>query len=193
MKLISQIWELHTEIQVGHNPDFFQRNIFDLCIYIYLGYDKPNSTANASPESRVWLPTLKRFFRSRTNENVFLALLNMERDAVHLYGSFEEIWLTYTFVDETTLKLEWLGLNKTPTRLGEASMIKFLLPMEPACSLIQYDTKVDVQQAAGKTSYYQRGVDAFSCQTSLSAKCFITLYVKSYDTPLGRLKIARIF
>jgi hypothetical protein len=64
-------------------------------------------------------------------------------------------------------------------------MIKFLLPMEPSCSLIQYDTKVDVQQAAARSSYYQRGVEAFSCQTSLSAKCFANIYVKSLDAPIG--------
>ncbi|CAF5025348.1 unnamed protein product, partial [Rotaria sp. Silwood1] len=90
------------------------------------GYDKPNATVNANPASRVWLPTLKSFYRSRNNENVFLALLNIDTDAINLYGAFNEIWLSYTFLDETTLILEWLGLNKTATRLAEASMIKFL-------------------------------------------------------------------
>ena len=150
-----------------------------------LGYDKPNSTVNAHPDSRVWLPSLKRFLRSRNNDNVFLAMLNLDANAVNLYGGFREIWLLYTFVDESTFVLEWIGLNKTATRLAEASMIKFLLPNEPSCSLILYDTKVDVQQAATRTSYYQRGVDAFSCQASLSAKCFANINVKSYDTPLG--------
>ncbi|CAF4422344.1 unnamed protein product, partial [Adineta steineri] len=102
-----------------------------------------------------------------------------------LYGGFGEIWLTYKFLDETSLQLEWMGLNKTATRLAEASMIKFLLPMQPSCSLIQYDTKVDVQQATNKSSYFQRGVDTFSCQTSLSSKCFVTLNVKSYDAPIA--------
>jgi hypothetical protein len=151
----------------------------------YLGYDKPNSTVNAHPDSRVWLPSLKRFLRSRNNDNVFLALLNLDPNAVNLYGGFHEIWLLYTFVDESTFVLEWIGLNKTATRLAEASMIKFLLPNEPSCSLISYDTKVDVQQAATRTSYFQRGVDAFSCQTSLPAKCFANINVKSYDAPLG--------
>ncbi|CAF2639840.1 unnamed protein product [Rotaria sp. Silwood2] len=149
------------------------------------GYDKPNSTVNANPVSRVWLPTLKNLYQSRNNENIFLALLNIDADAINLYGAFNEIWLTYTFLDEKTLILEWLGLNKTATRLAEASMIKFLLPMQPSCSLIQYNTKVDVQQAATGSSYYQRGVDAFSCQTSLSSKCFVTIYVKSFDTPIA--------
>jgi hypothetical protein len=104
---------------------------------------------------------------------------------VNLYGGFQEIWVMYTFIDESTFILEWIGLNKTATRLAEASMIKFLLPMQPSCSLILYDTKVDVQQAAGKTSFFQRGVDSFSCQTSLSPKCFATINVKSYDAPVG--------
>jgi hypothetical protein len=93
--------------------------------------------------------------------------------------------VTYTFIDESTFVLEWIGLNKTATRLSEASMIKFLLPMQPSCSLMLYDTEVDVQQAAGKTSYFQRGVDSFSCQTTLSSQCFATINVKSYDAPLG--------
>ena len=151
----------------------------------YLGYDKPNSTVNAQPDSRVWSPILKRFLRSRTDENVFLAMITLQTNAVNLYGGFQEMWLMYTFVDETTFVLEWIGLNKTATRLAEASMIKFLLPMQPSCSLILYDTKVDVQQAATRSSYFQRGVDAFSCQTSLSSKCFATINVKSYDAPLG--------
>ncbi|CAF1390463.1 unnamed protein product [Adineta steineri] len=149
------------------------------------GYDKPNSTVNANPASQVWLPSLKKFYRSRTDDNTFLALLNLDTTTTDLYGGFGEIWLTYKFLDETSLQLEWMGLNKTATRLAEASMIKFLLPMQPSCSLIQYDTKVDVQQAANKSSYFQRGVDTFSCQTSLSSKCFVTLNVKSYDAPIA--------
>jgi hypothetical protein len=91
----------------------------------------------------------------------------------------------YTFIDETSFTLEWIGLDKTPTRLAEASMLKFLLTEDPACSLSQYGTKVDIQQAATKSSYFQRGAESFSCQTILSAKCFATLNVKAYDTPLG--------
>ena len=156
------------------------------------GYDKPNSTINAQPESRIWLPSLKRLYQARTNENEFLAVLDLPPDAVSLYGGFAEIWLFYRFLDESSLLLEWIGLNKTATRLAEASMIKFTLPMDPSCSLNQYDARVDVQQTATKSSYYQRGVDSFSCQTTLSAKCFITLNVKSYDTPLGKFKEIKI-
>lgn len=152
------------------------------------GYDKPNSTANAEPQSRVWLPALKRLYQSRLNENEFLAVIDLPPDAVSLYGGFAEIWLLYKFLDETSVLFEWTGLNKTATRLAEASMIKFTLPMEPSCSLNQYDARVDVQQTATKSSFYQRGVDSFSCQTTLSAKCFITLNVKSYDTPLGKFE-----
>ena len=140
---------------------------------------------NAQPESRIWLPTLDRLYQSRTNENAFLALLTLPTDAVTLYGGFSEIWLLYTFIDETQFTLEWIGLNKTATRLAEASMLKFLLPEDPSCSLTQFDTKVDVQQTATKSSYFQRGADSFSCQTTLSAKCFVTLNVKTYDAPVG--------
>jgi hypothetical protein len=166
------------------NPGKNKNNLSNILI-LSLGYDKPNSTINAHPVSRVWLPSLTRFFQSQNNENIFLALLNLPADAINLYGSFREIWLLYTFLNETTLSLEWIGLNKTATRLAEASMIKFLLPNEPSCSLIQYDTKVDVQQAAKNSSYFQRGVDAFSCETNLSPQCKANIYVKSYDAPLG--------
>ena len=134
------------------------------------------------------MPTLQRLYQSRDDENLFLVLLNLPVDAVNLYGGFSEVWLVYKFLDETSLMLEWIGLNKTATRLAEASMLKFLLPMQPSCSLIQYDTKVDVQQAAVRSSYFQRGVDSFTCETTLSEKCFVTLNVKSYDTPLGQSK-----
>ena len=149
------------------------------------GYEKPNATINAEPQSRVWLPRLEKLFRSRTNENIFLAFLTLPTDAINFYGGFHEMWLLYTFIDETSFALEWIGLNKTATRLAEASMLKFLLPQQPSCSLIQFDTEIDVQQAATKSSYYQRGADAFSCQTTLSTNCYVTLNVKSYDTPLG--------
>ena len=129
---------------------------------------------------------MNKLYRSRQSDNIFLAQLTLDNDTVNIYGGFGEIWLSYNFLDGTTLLLEWLGLNKTPTRLAEASMIKFSLPMQPSCSLIQYDTKVDVQQAATKSSYYQRGVQAFSCETSLSAKCFATVNVKSLDAPIGQ-------
>ena len=75
--------------------------------------------------------------QSRNNENVFLALLTLPSGAVSLYGGFSEIWLLYTFHNESTLSLEWIGLNKTATRLAEASMIKFLLPNQPSCPMIQ--------------------------------------------------------
>ncbi len=124
-------------------------------------------------------------FQARTNENIFLALLNLPIQTLTSYGGFHEIWLSYTFLNETSLIFEWIGLNKTATRLAEASMIKFLLPMNPSCSLSQYDTNIDVQQVAIKSSFFQRGTDSFSCQTILSSKCNVTLNVKSYDTPLG--------
>ena len=98
-------------------------------------------------------PLLKQFYQSRTNENIFLALLNLPSETIDSYGGFNEIWLLYKFLDETTLFFEWIGLNKTATRLAEASMIKFLLPMNPSCTLNQYDTKIDVQQTAIKSSY----------------------------------------
>ena len=150
------------------------------------GYDKPNSTLNAHPDSRAWLPTLKNFYRSRQNENIFLAQLALDDEVVNMYGGFNEIWLTYTFVNETNFQVEWLGLNKTATRLAEASMIKFLLPFEPSCSLIQYETQVDVQQVATRSSYYQRGVQAFTCKTKLSDACYSTINVASMDAPIGQ-------
>ncbi|CAF1051516.1 unnamed protein product [Rotaria sordida] len=174
--------QLASYIYITYNETDFTQLINT---YGNAGYDKPNSTVNANPDSRVWLPTLKKFFQSQNDENVFLALLNIDTDAIKLYGGFNEIWLKYTFINEKTLILEWLGLNKTATRLAEASMIKFLLPMQPSCSLIQYDTKVNVQQAAINSSYFQRGVDAFSCRTNLSSKCFVTIDVKSFDAPIA--------
>lgn len=160
---------------------------------LLLGYGKPNSTINAHPESRIWLPKLSRLFQSRTNENVFLALLNLPPDSINLYGGFNEIWLSYTFLNETSLIVEWIGLNKTATRLAEASMMQFLLPNNPSCFLYQYDTFIDVQQPAIRSSFFQRGTEAFLCQSSLSSKCNVTLYVKSYDAPLGSFQIFLFF
>ena len=68
-------------------------------------------------------------------------------------------------------------------------MIQFLLPNNPSCFLNQYDTLIDVQQAAIRSSFFQRGTEAFFCRTSLSTKCNVTLNVKSYDAPLGSFEV----
>ncbi|CAF1185199.1 unnamed protein product, partial [Didymodactylos carnosus] len=196
--------EEHGSIKRFYRDDtiYWTTDKYQLASYVYITYNqtdfdhlsqtygnpgisKPNSTLNAQPQSAVWLPQIQKFYRSRINENQFLVQMLLDNTTTVNYGGFGEIWLNYTFLDETTLFLEWLGLNKTSTRLGEASMIKFMLPMSPTCSLILYDNEIDVQKAAKNSSYYQRGVQAFSCKSSISDNCYVTVKVTTLDAPIA--------
>ncbi|CAF0913290.1 unnamed protein product [Didymodactylos carnosus] len=191
-------YQLASYVYITYNQTDFDHLSHTYGIPAFPGISKPNSTVNAHPQSAVWLTQVQKFYRSKLDENQFLTQMLLDQETTVNYGGFGEIWLNYTFLDETTLLLEWLGLNKTSTRLGEASMIKFMLPMSPTCTLILYDNEIDVQKPAKNSSFYQRGVHAFkdidesiifsvhfSCKTSISDDCYVTLKVTTLDAPIA--------
>ena len=50
----------------------------------------------------------------------------MPSDAVHKYGAaFSTAWLNVTVTNESSLALELVTLDKTPTMVGESSMLTF--------------------------------------------------------------------
>lgn len=90
------------------------------------GIGKPNSTS-ANPMSKSWYTKPFGFFYC--HPATFIVAMEMHDDAVHsYYGAPSQIWMNYTFVNYDSLIMELILLNKTPTRLGEATMLNFHLP-----------------------------------------------------------------
>ena len=96
------------------------------------GYDKPNSTMNANPESRVWPVKLTKIFQSTMDPNIFIVQLTMADDNSHIvYGAPSEIWITIQLIKEKgptpviTLHYDMVIVGKNPTRLPEAMMFSF--------------------------------------------------------------------
>ena len=90
------------------------------------GFDKPNCT-NADPVSKVWNTKPTGFFYC--HPATFIVSMEMQDPTSHsYYGAPSQIWMNYTFVNYNSLIMELQLLNKTPTRLGEATMLNFYLP-----------------------------------------------------------------
>jgi len=90
------------------------------------GFDKPNST-NANPMSKMWYTKPFGFFYC--HPATFIVAMELEDDTSHsYYGAPSQIWMNYTFVNYNSLIMELQLLSKTPTRLGEATMLNFYLP-----------------------------------------------------------------
>ena len=104
-------------------------------IYSYFGnagYDKPNVTDNAHPESKTWLPKLIQLYRSTTNPNTFLIHLRLANlTASSYYGAPAEVWVSVTislvssFPYSLSIDYELNLLAKMATRLPEATMFSF--------------------------------------------------------------------
>ena len=99
------------------------------------GFDKPNST-NADPLSKVWNTKPSGFFYC--HPATFIVAMEMQDPTSHsYYGAPSQIWMNYTFVNYDSLIMELQLLNKTSTRLGEATMLNFYLPAP-----VNYDVTV---------------------------------------------------
>ena len=130
-----------------NETDFaFMASLYDY--YGNAGYDKPNSTASASPETKVWSVKLLALYQSKSNPNTFLTHLTMDDPKSHsYYGAPTELWITINLkldmyfetglkkkltrqlheFSPPVLKLDFdlVWINKTATRLPEASMFSF--------------------------------------------------------------------
>ena len=93
------------------------------------GFDKPNVTQNANPNSSIWQTSLRGLYRSKNNQNEFLLNLCFKDSLAHeYYGAPQEMWLSINFSasDTVVLEIDLLMVNKTATRLPEALMFEFL-------------------------------------------------------------------
>ena len=92
------------------------------------GYDKPNSTVNADPSSNVYQPKLQALYRSAQNTGDFIAKITFNPFAHSYYGAPAEVWMHYVFnsTSDLSINLEIIIVNKTSTRLAEATMLSFI-------------------------------------------------------------------
>ena len=162
------------------------RNQYDY--YGNAGYDKPNSTANAHPVSKTWLPTKVEFGQSKFNKYNILAMLAFDSISHIDYGSPEMILLNYSFTstNASQFTVDVIWFNKTATRLGEATMFSFYPAAtkgDPNCFVYQFDQLVPVADSVTNGSIYQRGGDGFGCNFT-STQCTAWMSVESLDVPL---------
>ena len=152
------------------------------------GYDKPNSTVNAHPVSKTWLPAKVEFGQSKFNKNNILAILAFDPISHIDYGSPEIVLLNYTFMstNASQFTVDVIWFNKTATRLGEATMLSFYPAATKGaanCFVYQFDKLVPVADSITNGSIYQRGGDGFGCNFT-STQCSAWMSVESLDVPL---------
>ena len=102
-------------------------------IYNYYGnagYDKPNSTVNAHPITSVTSTKLMQLYKSNLSEGNFVLQLSLQNPIFHTdYGAPEYFWLSLNISNgpNALVKMDFdlLWINKTATRLAEATMFSF--------------------------------------------------------------------
>ena len=101
------------------------------------GYDKPNSTASANPKSAVYHFPMKGLYRNINDESIFLVELEGDPIAHEYYGGPEKVWIQVNIYFSTKLvdpildlSFEVIWVNKTATRLAEATMFSFTPPLQ---------------------------------------------------------------
>ena len=90
------------------------------------GIDKPGSTEAANPDSRRWYTKPVKMYHCKPA--TFIVKMTMQDMKCHYYyGCPSQFIMNYTFTDSNNILMELLWINKTTTRLGEATMLNFYL------------------------------------------------------------------
>lgn len=160
------------------------------------GYDKPGSDL-ADPLSQTWPAFLVSLYQSMTNPAMFAAKLTVaDLDAHTFYGAPEEVWVT-TEVTADGVDFDLVLVNKTATRLPEATMFSFY-PVPPSsqkqnngweCSAVKVATgvlapesSIDMKMVVMNGSQYQHAVEYVTLHSPQESGETITL--SSPDVPL---------
>ena len=157
------------------------------------GFEKPDC-ANAKPLSQTWLPSLVYLYQSKTNPAMFITQLKMTDQQAHTYyGAPAEIWVTVE-VTSDGIDFDMILVNKTATRLPEATMFSFYPTSSDSggweCSAVKVATgvlapqsTVDMKNVVTNGSQYQHAVEYVTLHSLKTAdKESITL--ASPDVPL---------
>jgi len=123
------------------------------------GFHKPNCTENADPVSGQWYTKPVAFYYC--SPVTFVVHMKMQDDLSHTYyGAPSQFWMNYTFVEYNSLVMELLWVNKTATRLGEATMLEFHLPStveKDVMVLYDEDNKASIFDVVLNGSQLQHG------------------------------------
>ena len=99
------------------------------------GYDKPHSTEFAKPQTAVYRFPMTGLYRNNKDDSIFLVKLEGDPTAHSYYGGPEKVWIQVQIVPKDPasssgelldLSFEVIWVNKTATRLAEATMFSFL-------------------------------------------------------------------
>ena len=128
------------------------------------GYDKPNVTDNAHPNSSISHYLLKDVYQSKTDPEFCLAL-QPPTSQLHLYyGAPKMVWSCIEFTAnqnksllplEVTFKVSLI--DKTPTRLPEATMFSFTPPLQSTAEQSQWKHQLFKVQPLRQTSEIPTG------------------------------------
>ena len=112
-------------------------------LYAYFnnpGIDKGGSTYSAKPVSNRWYTKLLEIYYCKPA--TFVAHMTMQDMTSHsYYGSPSQFWMNYTFESSDSLVMELLWMDKTTTRLGEATMLNFHFDKPSDNVVVLFDDK----------------------------------------------------
>ena len=158
------------------------------------GYDKPNSTENAHPNTTIYSTILDKLYQSEADPAIFIMQFHFDQFAHTYYGAPGQVWILLTVSSNQTsteselvsLSFELVWVNKTATRLAEATMFSFYPQRQSNSSLWEgyvqkIGTWIDLSSVIKNGSQYQH-IAQEAALTDSESNIQITL--RSPDTPL---------
>ena len=159
------------------------------------GYTKPNVTINAHPNSSTYYPLLDTLYQSSENPSNFIAKVTFDSFAHSYYGAPSLVWVSVALqVNESSplnVSIEIFLVNKTPTRLPEATMLSFYpqrMHNDSKWSGTMYkisdDTPISLDSVLQNGSQYQHFVQKAVLTEISSSPDNVVMTVIPSDVPL---------
>ena len=188
-----------------NETDFqFMNSVYDY--FGNAGYDKPNSTANAHPEqSENFCEVVpNQILQSNKNPAEIVVKLQCSQHLHENYGAPDIVWLKWTFEKESGKKnnnksdlrhlldvqLEVVMVDKTPTRLPEATMVTFTPELQDQdhywagyIEKISAKTKISLDSVIQNGSQYQHVAQGVTL-TETDNRGNVTIRLSSLVVPL---------
>ena len=176
-----------------NESDFeFMNSLYDY--YGNAGYDKPNSTQNAHPNSSVYYSQLLKLYQSQTTPEAFIVQLRLDSKAHQHYGAPEMVWIQLivsTIIDLVSLSLELTWVNKMPTRLAEALMLSFYPSRQyhdtkwhGSIQKISNDTPIELDNVVTNGSQLQHAAQSVTLREISNFSNKLQVRLSSPDVPL---------
>ena len=164
-----------------NETDFqYMNSLYDY--YGNAGYDKPNSTMNAHPNTSVADTKLMKLYQSNQRPSDFILLMQFS-DTLHTYyGAPQIVWLKISITIAANpsaclnVSLEITWINKTATRLAESTMLSFFPLLQSQTSVwkgwvrkISDSTAIDITSVVTNGSQYQHAAQSVMFQETVLA------------------------